>query len=149
MTKTKGRTWINVHLRTEMHARLNSWCRRNGLSQQDGLEAMIDICAREVNGLQLMRRVDPPPIVHAQLRADPPVAAKPVYTPSPELKEPYVYPADEEFERARAEIDPDALYIREMGKGLSAEAAGNLVKSWCASYDVHLEWEPPAEESKH
>ena len=65
MTSTKDRTWINVHLKTEMHRRLNAWCRRNGLNQQDGLEAMIDICAREVNGLQLVRRPDPPPIVHA------------------------------------------------------------------------------------
>jgi hypothetical protein len=85
MTSTKDRTWINIHLKTEMHKRLNAWCRRNGLKQQDGVEAMIDICAREVNGLQLVRRPDPPPIVHAPLPRAAPVPVRAAAPPDPAL----------------------------------------------------------------
>src|ERR1700691_5688437 len=143
MTSTKDRTWINVHLKTEMHKRLNAWCRRNGLNQQDGLEAMIDICAREVNGLQLVRRPDPPPIVHAPLPTAAPVpvrAAPPKPAPPPE---PEYEDVDAIFERERNEVDPDALFVSALARGESREEARKQVKAFMSAYDLpEDEWEP-------
>jgi hypothetical protein len=143
MTSAKDRTWINVHLKTEMHKRLNAWCRRNGLNQQDGLEAMIDICAREVNGLQLVRRPDPPPIVHAPLPTAAPVpvrAAPPKPAPPPE---PEYEDVDAIFERERSEVDPDALFASALARGESREEARKQVKAFMSVYDLpEDEWEP-------
>ena len=153
MTSTKDRTWINVHLKTEMHKRLNAWCRRNGLNQQDGLEAMIDICAREVNGLQLVRRPDPPPIVHAPLpraapapavhAAPPKVAAQPdpviEFEEEPELPFSNVDP-DNQPEN----FDPDAFYAMQRAKG-NADAAGLTIR-WCNFLGtIDDDWSPPGD----
>jgi hypothetical protein len=61
MTQTKGNKRVNLHLLPNVHARLKAWCYRNGLSLQDGLATMVDLCARETNGLRIPGIKEPAP----------------------------------------------------------------------------------------
>lgn len=84
MTQTKGDKRVNLHLMPSVHARLLVWCRRNGLTLQDGLATMVDLCAREVNGLHIPKLAEPAPqtlarpIVKTQAQSTPPKPIDPL-----------------------------------------------------------------------
>jgi hypothetical protein len=42
MTTTKNTTRVNLHLPKPIHERLHRWCRREGLTLQDGLTQIVD-----------------------------------------------------------------------------------------------------------
>jgi hypothetical protein len=146
MSQFKNDKRVNLHLHPSVHARLLIWCRRYGLTLQDGLATMVDLCAREVNGLKLPSNPEPAPGVLARpivAKAAPketapaPIEANPIVIDPPEETD------DERWERERAELDPDALYARELSRGKTIEEAYYQVKQWLSSYDLPEEgWEP-------
>jgi hypothetical protein len=145
MTSTKNHVWINVHFPKDVHAALKAWCHRNGRSMQDGLVEMVALSSGP-NGLRLAQPVAAAPIARAAVAPartpDPPPPP-----PKPEIKD---YETDDErFERERNELDPDALYARQLSRGETPEAAREQVKDWCRSYDVHEDWEPASDEEIH
>jgi hypothetical protein len=98
-------------------------------------------------------RASPPPKV-AQMPSPIAIAAAPFRTPdlpppppNPKIED---YETDDErFERERNELDPDALYARQLSRGETPEAAREQVKDWCSQYDVHEDWEPASDEEIH
>lgn len=42
MTQTKGHRRVNLHLAASVHAKLAGWCRRRGMTIQDGTAAIIE-----------------------------------------------------------------------------------------------------------
>ena len=144
MTSTKNRVWINVHFPKDVHAALKAWCHRNGRSMQDGLVEMVALSSGP-NGLRLAQPVAAPPPVRAVAPVRTPDPPPPL--PNPEIKD---YETDDErFERERNELDPDALYARQLSRGETPEAAREQVKDWCSSYDVHEDLEPASDDEIH
>jgi hypothetical protein len=157
MTHIKDDKRVNLHLLPSVHARLKAWCYRNGMNLQDGLATMVDLCAREVNGLKVPKLAEPAPMTLArpvltpapreamsQIARPPAAAPKPISVPEPPAET-----DDERFERERNELDPDALYARQLSRGETPEVAREQVKDWCSSYDVHEDWEPASDEEIH
>ena len=144
MTQAKGDKRVNLHLLPNVHARLKAWCRRNGLNLQDGLATMVDLCARETNGLRIPQLHEPAPHTLArpikQVAAAPVAAAPPQPAPPPE---PEYEDVDAIFERERSEVDPDALFASALARGESREEARKQVKAFMSAYDLpEDEWEP-------
>jgi hypothetical protein len=46
MTQTKGHSRVNLHLERKTHELLKVWCRKQGLTLQDGLAKMIETTVR-------------------------------------------------------------------------------------------------------
>jgi hypothetical protein len=152
MTSTKNHVWINVHFPKDVHAALKAWCHRNGRSMQDGLVEMVALSSGP-NGLRLAQPVAAavrPVLTPAPREAMSQIARPPAAAPKPiSVPEPPAETDDERFERERNELDPDALYARQLSRGETPEAAREQVKDWCSSYDVHEDWEPASDEEIH
>jgi hypothetical protein len=153
MTQTRGHKRVNLHLDPKVHDRLKQWCIRNGRTLQDGTAIIIDINTRPGAELRLAQPVaaavrpvltPAPREAMSQIARPAAVAPKPISVPEPPAET-----DDERFERERNELDPDALYARQLSRGETPEAAREQVKDWCSSYDVHEDWEPASDEEIH